>query len=431
MRIRIFLLSLSALFLLCFSAFAQEETIDSPRIAALDKELKAGNKTALENFWTEMAGKAPLVEAIPGDEKFVWVTYLWEGNAETHAISMAGGAPANEQYFKALHRLGDSNLWYRTDKVPRDARYTYVFMLNPFKVVLGDKELEQKIMKHSRRDPLNPRTFMFPPNAAIVELPDAPPQAWLKPLPDVPRGETKQESFKSAILGEDRPIKIYTPPAAAAGSKPPALLIYLDGEVVPFAVPLATILDNLIAKDKIQPTVAVMVSSGKTRSRDLGCSPKFAEFLAKELVPDLRRRFKISEDPKQVAISGFSLGGLTAAYVGMRHSDVIGNVLSQSGSYWFYEGWTETSPESAFVESGWLAKQFATLPKLPLRFYLEVGRLEQGFPINMVLENRRMRDTLVARGYPVTYAEYSGGHDVLCWRGSVADGLMALFGKQK
>jgi enterochelin esterase family protein len=89
----------------------------------------------------------------------------------------------------------------------------------------------------------------------------------------------------------------------------------------------------------------------------------------------------------------------------------------------------EDSPQSAFIESGWLAQQYSTLPKLPLKFYLEVGRLEQGFPINMVLENRRMRDTLVARGYPVTYSEYSGGHDMICWRGSVADGLIALLGK--
>ena len=45
-----------------------------------------------------------------------------------------------------------------------------------------------------------------------------------------------------------------------------------------------------------------------------------------------------------------------------------------------------------------------------------------------MLENRRMRDTLTARGYPVTYSEYNGGHDALCWRGSIADGLIALLG---
>ncbi len=118
-----------------------------------------------------------------------------------------------------------------------------------------------------------------------------------------------------------------------------------------------------------------------------------------------------------------------ASYSAMRHPEVIGNVLSQSGSYWFYESWTMTALENIFGDSGWLTGQFASLPKLPLRFFIEVGKLEQGLAINMVLENRRLRDTLLAKGYSVVYSEYNGGHDVLYWRNSVADGLMALIGK--
>lgn len=48
----------------------------------------------------------------------------------------------------------------------------------------------------------------------------------------------------------------------------------------------------------------------------------------------------------------------------------------------------------------------------------------------MVLENRRLHDVLAAKGYPVTYAEYNGGHDLL-WRGPLADGVIALVEKQK
>ncbi len=432
MNIRRATLLIVAMFMLLMFALvsAQEESFDSPRIAALAKELKSGNSVALSTFWEEVKGKAPLVEPIAGDDQHLRVTFIWRGDTETKRMGMVGGAPSNDEHIKPLMRLGETDLWYRTEKLPKDSRFTYVFMANPTRLVMGDKDLEAKIVKMSRRDPLNPRAYATPPNASYIELPEAPAQSWINPQPGTPKGETRSDKFKSDILTEERSIKIYTPPGYDPNGKPCSLLIYFDGEVVPFIIPLGVILDNLIAKNKIPPTIAVMVSSGKTRSRDLACSPKFADFLAKELVPNLRSRFRISSDPKQLVISGFSLGGLAAAYTAMKHPEVIGNVLSQSGSYWFYDGWNEASPESAFVESGWLSQQYSKLSKLPLQFYMEVGRLEQGFPINMVLENRRMRDTLIAKGYPVVYSEYSGGHDMLCWRGSIADGLIALLGNR-
>ena len=38
----------------------------------------------------------------------------------------------------------------------------------------------------------------------------------------------------------------------------------------------------------------------------------------------------------------------------------------------------------------------------------------------------RLRAVLRAKGYPVRYAEFSGGHHFLCWRGTLADGVLAL-----
>ena len=38
----------------------------------------------------------------------------------------------------------------------------------------------------------------------------------------------------------------------------------------------------------------------------------------------------------------------------------------------------------------------------------------------------RMRGVLEGQGYDVTYREYQGGHDYACWRGGLADGLIAM-----
>jgi enterochelin esterase family protein len=37
-----------------------------------------------------------------------------------------------------------------------------------------------------------------------------------------------------------------------------------------------------------------------------------------------------------------------------------------------------------------------------------------------------LRDVLEAKGYRVTYSEFVGGHNEVCWRGSFANALMAL-----
>jgi enterochelin esterase-like enzyme len=43
--------------------------------------------------------------------------------------------------------------------------------------------------------------------------------------------------------------------------------------------------------------------------------------------------------------------------------------------------------------------------------------------------SRRMRDVLLAKGYEVTYRQSASGHDYADWRGTLAEGLMALIGK--
>jgi enterochelin esterase family protein len=70
---------------------------------------------------------------------------------------------------------------------------------------------------------------------------------------------------------------------------------------------------------------------------------------------------------------------------------------------------------------------------VPLRVYLSAGQLEV-WPTpddgpGVRLANRHLRDILHAKGYPFHYAEFSGGHDWICWRGTLADGLVALLGR--
>jgi hypothetical protein len=70
---------------------AQEENLDSPRLAALAKDIRAGKPDALTAFWEEMKGKAPLIEPVSGNDKMRWVSYIWRGDGATQRMGMIGG----------------------------------------------------------------------------------------------------------------------------------------------------------------------------------------------------------------------------------------------------------------------------------------------------------------------------------------------------
>ena len=339
---------------------------------------------------------------------------------------------------KWLTHLENTDLWYRTERIPDDARFTYSFEVNrPLKMPRrGDLAGAMKVMEQCppRLDPLNPRDVTLQGMLfSIVELPNAPPQPWVKPLPDVRKGELKVQKIKSESLKGERTVTVYTPADYAPQGDDYGLLVLFDGDFYQDQdmVPAPVILDNLIAKKKIRPLVAVFVNHDPaSRNKELSCSQPFADFLVKELVPWVRGQYRVSADPTRATVGGLSLGGLMASFCGFRHSDVFGNVLSQSGSYWWYPGGLERDDRDLpDAELGWLTREFVAAPRCALRFYLEDGRFEYGGSFaNASAETHRFRDVLKAKGYSVHYSQFSGGHDYVSWRGSFADGLMSLMG---
>jgi enterochelin esterase-like enzyme len=140
-------------------------------------------------------------------------------------------------------------------------------------------------------------------------------------------------------------------------------------------------------------------------------------------VPWARSRLRIAASPAHNVVAGSSLGGLAAAFVALRHPELFGNVLSQSGAFMFSPS-DDPEPER-------LTRDLAIAPRRDVAFYLEagiyeVGRFERG--VDLLGSNRHLRDELRAKGYRVTYDEFAGGHSDLNWRSGFAKGLLALVG---
>ena len=412
------------------------EGIKSPRLRSLAAELSAGHRDALDQFWRELQGKAPLMEAMPADRKFMLVTFVWRGDAATRSVAMRGGPPTSLVELP-LSRLGDSDLWYRTVPLPRDARCTYYLRVNAPRTEVVYETAENFTSDYPPRpDPLNPRAFE---GSSLLEMPDAPPQKWAERRPGIARGTLTKHQVRSRILGQEREVEVYTPAGYNPGARPYHLLVLFDGELYT-TIDLPVTLDNLIADRRIAPTVAVLVhnSAPYDRRRDLSCYDPFADFVATDLVQWVRRNYRVSADPRRAVIGGVSLGGLMACYMGLRYSRLFGNVLSQSGSLGAsldavrnatkgLGGLESALAETYSEEPDWLVRQFARTRRLPLRFYLEAQRYDVGlYGADILAASRHMRDVLRLKGYSVTHLEFNGGHDGYSQRGTVAGGLMSL-----
>ena len=411
----------------------------SPRLLALRDRLTAGDRTALDKFWKEISEQgAPIIESATDNDREVLVTMFWRAAEETKNVFVFRLGDVS----KPMVRLLDTDLWYKTFRLQKGARFIYQFAAN-----LPDPKEWGGITRFAgalRNDPFNPFQFTehyneFNPyegnSYSAVELPSAEPQTWSVVRANVPAGQVRRDKFTSKLLGNERPIWIYTPHGYAAGKKPYGLLVLTDGGIYVNTGRVATTLDNLIAAGLIPPLVAVMVENPH-RWRELSCNSTYADFLAQEIVPWARANYHATDRPEQTIIGGTSLGGLQAACVGLKHSEVFGNVLSQSGDFaWKPDG------EKEFE---WLNRQFAASPRLPLRFSLEAGLMEGTWwwrslvpaPANgpavidptLRAANRNLRDTLQSKGYSVHYTEFNGNHGMLNWRGTLASHLIALVG---
>jgi len=431
------------------------EPYPSSRIQNLRKQIAAG-QTNTESFWKQVAAEGtPLTEPFGSDGKYQLVTFLWRNKYDTRNVFVRGsylgvGPPADY----SMHRIPDSDVWYLTLKLPSGARFTYQLSPNDPLTFDGPRAAQRSATRQG--DPLSkhplsacsPNTSKFD-CSSVAELPGATPQPWLVAKSGIPEGRIEKLGITSKIQKIERPFSVYTPANYQADGPPNALLILFDGEDLPDDQYQLTTLNNLIAASRIPPTVAVFVENvPRRRLVDLVANPEFADFLATELVPWIRARYNVGKDATKVVVGGYSAGGLAAAYVALRHPETFGNVLSESGAFW----WSFEHPggvcgsrcpnsggrggddsRDATTEGNFLAKEFLASPKLPVRFYLAAGTFEidrNGGGGEILETTRQLRDVLLAKGYEVHYQQFVGGHDGLSWRGILADGLIALLGQR-
>lgn len=413
--------------------------IRSPRLRALGD---GSDAAAIAAFWDEIAIEGtPIIEPDGEDPAARLVTFVWRAMEPLENLVLAEWYSSGDAAEKQMTRLGESELWYRTLVMRSNLRGVYNFLPNDsLKPVRTDPDIAAR-MARMLRDPLNPKQVLPEPlrgiadppwgNSSVIELPDAPPLPGHQIRADVPKGTISEQTFTSEHLGNERSIWIYTPAGYATSTEECALLLQFDGDRCLDIQNLPAILDHLIATKDIPPVIAVMIAN-VNRGLDLPCNQAMADALADELIPMMRRDYRIVPGPASVVAAGQSYGGLAAAWVALRRPEAIGNAYCQSGSFWWLPAENPLATMSVLGEApeyAWLPGQVAIWPTAPVRFYMEAGLLEagnEGVMPSLLSSHRHMRDVLIAKGYDVAYHEYPGGHDSYVWRGLYPAGLKHL-----
>ncbi len=166
---------------------------------------------------------------------------------------------------------------------------------------------------------------------------------------DVPKGEVTKYTWESKVFaGTTRDYWVYVP--KQYDSKQPAcVMVFQDGfnyQNPTGAWHATTVMDNLIHKKDLPVIIGIFINpgtfaakgnkkkGGSNRSVEYDTlSPQYAEFLEKEILPEVGKKFTLRSDAAARGISGFSSGAICAFTAAWERPDLFSKVMSHFGSY--------------------------------------------------------------------------------------------------
>jgi enterochelin esterase family protein len=351
----------------------------------------------LDTLWNSLrsAGQVPYAQGSN-------YAFLYRGNVSSAAFPgdhnswQPGGATAVQ--------LPGTNLWYREGTLPDDARVDYKIVLN------GGSWIE---------DPANPLKMWsgFGPNSEL-RMPE-----YSYPIETIRRANAARGTLSgnsritSANLGYQVQYRVYTPAGYTSQQLADLPTIYVtDGHeyAADHMGSLVALLDNLIDDRTLSPAIAVFIDprdpnnlGTNRRITEYNMNPKFADFIADELVSTIDAAFRTSSEAEDRVILGTSMGGLNSAYFGATQSDVFQKIGIQSPAFSYNSSIYDlyNSPSSS-----------------PIEIYMTAGTINDGNG------GRTMAPILQRNGYDYTFVEANEGHSWGNWRGELGNMLISLIG---
>lgn len=262
-------------------------------------------------------------------------------------------------------------------------------------------------------------------NREILDSLDVPEDAQYNPCAeahppgDAARGTIRRiEAWDASQIYADtvRDLYLYTPPGLTQGAEP-ALMVFQDGAGYaagdgPVRAP--AVLDTLLHRGEIEPTVAVFVNPGRPRASPQGDNTqrsteydtldgRYAEFLVSEVLPFAEREIghAFTRDAQRRTICGISSGGICAFNAAWHAPEAFGRVLSHCGSFVNIKGGHNYPYLVRATE------------RKPLKVFLTSGVRDANIILgSWPLANQQMAASLEYAGYEFRFEFGEGGHSL-------------------
>ncbi|ARC41050.2 enterochelin esterase [Citrobacter braakii] len=331
---------------------------------------------------------------------------------------------------QSMRRIDGTNIWCWSVSLSANWRGSYCFIPTARNDIFAPQALGEtpdrtalregwrQLLPQAIADPLNSQSWQGGRGHAVsaLEMPDAPVQpGWDRP--ENPDSPAVCLQWRSARLGNTRRVWVFTSGEAQAESRPLAIL--LDGQFWAQSMPVWPALTSLTHRGHLPPAVYLLIDAIDTahRSRELPCNADFWLAVQEELLPLVKTTTAFSDDPQRTVVAGQSFGGLSSLYAGLNWPARFGCVLSQSGSYWW--------PHRGGYQDGTIVEQLkiGKVSAQGLRIVLEAGIRE---PI-IFRANQALYAQLPSAPQSIFWRQVDGGHDALCWRGGLMQGLITLW----
>jgi enterochelin esterase family protein len=312
----------------------------------------------------------------------------------------------------AFEPLGESGWWLLALKVPERSRLEYKLEVAD---TFGSRLIE---------DPLNPSVASHPFGAnSVCEAQGYVTPDWAIPDPGVEGGRLVDFELDSPELQRHSTTAVYLP-AGFTETPPepyPLLVVHDGGDYLRYAS-VATVLDNLIGRGDLPPTVAAFIQPGE-RLAEYADDPRHAAHLSSELVPALEASYPLAGTPAGRCLMGASFGAVASLAAAWRAPTQFGRLLFQSGSFAGAGAGCQRRPEPLWRPVRQFVQAFLAQP-VPVaeRVFVSCGTYE-----SLICENRGLVPVLEGTGAHVRFVESRDGHNWACWRDTLGLALPWLF----